>query len=170
MNIINSQPWGILIESNPKALYAQLAKEIILVAKEGFETEAKSVLNRKPDYAFNETTHFVLLKDMLEYHRIRKTTKQMECAFVKIVIIEVESFLTAEAEYCLLLYIYLLWTKSKMPRLYVLCPVEVKATTELINRLLWLFTTSSSSPAKIGTGLETEINIRDHYVERSRLL
>ena len=67
-----------------------------------------------------ETNHYMLLSTLLDFHKLRETSvSSKDFCPVKVIFIEVESYLPSEVEYILLLYIYLLRTGSTLPRLYV---------------------------------------------------
>lgn len=164
LNTINSQPYGILVEGNPSSLYEKLTKETVLVAREGFagSQNVKHIgISSDVNKTFSETTHFALCGDLLAYHKARSMETGEKLALneftpVKIIVIEIESILTSEAEYSLILYIYLLRTGSILPRLYVLLLCDVPSIRETVGKLLQCEQMScQSSPT---------VSLRDCYV------
>jgi len=159
---VQERPFGLLFHENPKQLYETLAeKDLVLVAREGFDASASlattNILGFNVTSSLTEVTYFALLKTFLEYHKLRVQTKQNSFCPVKIIVLEVESILTSEAELIILLYVYLLRTGSTLPRFYVLFTCPVQSITELVGRML-----GRNEP--FVAPVSEAVNLREHYI------
>jgi hypothetical protein len=144
-NTILEKPFGIIFESNVSRLYKELSfdERIIVTRNMNFDFESiavkKAILDCSTSVQVREIGHSVLLDVLLEYHKIRERSKTTGTANdfhpVKFILVEIESYIPSDAEYLILLYIYLLRTGSSLPRLYVVMNCKVSPIIEVISKI-----------------------------------
>jgi hypothetical protein len=175
--VINREQIGLLIEKRPHLLYDEITKiHSLIVARNGFDpnglgmnTTQREILEMTISKMLMTITHFGFLGSLLEYHsRFARSgelnlTAKAFCP-AKIIIVEIESYISCECEFLLLLYVYLLRTGHTLPRLYILMSCYVEPIVEFVSNLL------SIANRPLGVVGVNELSLQDYFVSQQNYI